>query len=390
MGGSTKKTPKSKTTKWSDAFARTAGLPCVFTVHWSHYGEVRELVKSLELPGHHQGGLFSTWYWATAILDGYVLENSTEGFPAGRLPSGIRVVGSNPLRLLCYLLDLTQPRRRSGESEVPSFEDLKSMLVVQQSAQTEALGEDLESMLFADTTADLTLLAYKLYEAIGLPNPKAIPWDAASKIPGPDAWGAAGLSMYDFQHLGQSGLTVDEARQWVKLTAPYQVERIIADGVTLDEALRWQDEGVDVIAVAALKAVEATPDEVKEWLALGGFDGNFAIAKERNVTASQVRPFMELGYSDLAAIKLVEHTVSVEVVRGLDEVMQPKPWDQQIIVEFAIRGMKPATLAEWMASGINPGLMKLAVEKSIAVEDVQALVTAGKSRQQIEDFIKKR
>jgi hypothetical protein len=386
MGGSgKKKSAKPGPTKWSDAFARTANLPCVFTVHWSHYGEVRDLVKGLDLPEHHQGGVFSTWYWATAILDGYVLENSTEGFPSGRLPSGIRVVGTRPLRLLCHLLELSQPRIRPDETAIPSKDDLLRELERQQRDQSESLESELEELLFADTTADLTVLAFELFGEPALP--KEMNYDAARRIPAPGDWGRAGISMSDYREFFDVGVDIEEAKQWLQLAKSWNLHKILTSGISLSEAIAWHEDGIDVNAMPRLKEVGATAAEVKEWIALGGHAGNYPGARVLGISSTQVRPYMELGYPDLQAISFVEHNIPLETVRELDEELQPKPWERQVVRDFAISGVDRSVARRWVNLGLSMDWIQTALRKRVPLEQLEELVTAGKPTKQLERFI---
>jgi len=385
---SNKKTTKpnsGKPTPWARVFSKTAGLPCVFTVHDSNFDEVNGLVRSLGLPLHHKGGVFCTWYWATPLLDGYVLQNSTEGFPAGRLPSGLRVVGTNPVRLLCHLLDLTQPRRFPSEVVVPTTEELATRLEEQQSRCVEALPAASRELLFASDKSDLVVLSYNLYGEVAIPDGYR-----GREIPAPGEWGEAGLTRQDYHYFTQAGVALSDAVQWKRLISPPTLQGFMDAGVTLAEVQAWNREGIDPVAVPRLEAIKASVQEVKQWVEGGGYAYNYPTARERGLTLADVRPYMELGYPDLQAIDLAVNKVPVELVRALDEVMHPKPWERQIITDFAIRGMDQATLARWVSLGVTPEQIRIAVHKSIPVEVVEEYLRTPKTWHQIETFIRRR
>jgi hypothetical protein len=55
-----------------------------------------------------------------------VLDFQPEGFPAGLIGPGTKVIGFVPMRLLCILLNVRQPRRLSKEDRVPTVDELQS------------------------------------------------------------------------------------------------------------------------------------------------------------------------------------------------------------------------------------------------------------------------
>ena len=322
MSGKSKAKKKEAPTPWSQVFHRTAKIPAAFTVHWSHDQEVRDLVNSFGTIAHHQGGLFSTWYWATPLLDGYVLENSTEGFPAGRLPSGLRVVGARPLRLICHLLGHTQPRRFAFEDSVPTKDELTSELERQQISGSESLGEDQRWMLYADTASDVVLLTYQLFGEKCLP--KDLPGEASTKIPAPGEWGEAGFTRRDYSDFERAGIDLDDAKRWNELAVSWQVANLIAEGLTLVVAEFWQANGVDVIEVPSILRVGATIDEVVAWREAGARPGNMHLASERGISLDQMRPYLALGYSDHDAMAMIGDDIDVEYLRGLTTDLNPK------------------------------------------------------------------
>ena len=103
----------------------------MFVVASTDEADVYETVADLGLPKVESRGVFQHWIEAWPLLDGAVTGISTEGF-APELPSGLRVLGHNPVRLLCHLMGMDPPRRAlSGETAVPSVDDLLSRLATQ-------------------------------------------------------------------------------------------------------------------------------------------------------------------------------------------------------------------------------------------------------------------
>ncbi|WNM39161.1 hypothetical protein RMN56_29250 [Micromonospora halotolerans] len=79
----------------------------MFVVAGAAADQVNQVVAGLDLPQATSNSLFDNAHWATPLLDGAVTRLLTYGLPA--LPSGTRVYGHRPLRLLCHLMDLRPP-----------------------------------------------------------------------------------------------------------------------------------------------------------------------------------------------------------------------------------------------------------------------------------------
>src|ERR1035437_8587399 len=95
---------------WSSVFTRSHISPVVFHVRNEYWSEPTRLANEAGLPTVTSVSLFSNLYRSTPLLDGLVILISTEGWHHP-LPSGVRVVGFKPFRLLCLLMNL-KPQRR--------------------------------------------------------------------------------------------------------------------------------------------------------------------------------------------------------------------------------------------------------------------------------------
>jgi hypothetical protein len=123
---------------WSEVFRRSRISPHVFVVAGTAAKEVDQVVADLGLPQASSNSLFDNAHWATPLLDGAVARLLTYGLP--RLPSGTRVYGHRPLRLLCHLMDLRPPARAlTGERSVPEVDQLLADLDWQRQAERQAL-----------------------------------------------------------------------------------------------------------------------------------------------------------------------------------------------------------------------------------------------------------
>ncbi|WP_433288325.1 hypothetical protein [Micromonospora sp. CA-244673] len=123
---------------WSQVFRRSRISPHVFVVAGAAADEVDQVVAGLGLPQAITNSLFDNAHWATPLLDGAVTRLLTYGLPA--LPSGTRVYGHRPLRLLCHLMDLHPPTRAlTGERHVPDIDQLLAHLDQQRQTEPEVL-----------------------------------------------------------------------------------------------------------------------------------------------------------------------------------------------------------------------------------------------------------
>ncbi|MET8353817.1 hypothetical protein [Micromonospora sp. NPDC005206] len=123
---------------WSEVFRRSRISPYVFVVAEDAAKEVDRVVAGLGLPEASSNSLFDNAHWATPLLDGAVARLRTYGWST--LPSGTRVYGHRPLRLLCHFMDLQPPTRAlSGERSVPEVDQLLADLDRQRQADTAAL-----------------------------------------------------------------------------------------------------------------------------------------------------------------------------------------------------------------------------------------------------------
>ncbi|MEU2169554.1 hypothetical protein ACH47V_26215 [Micromonospora chersina] len=131
-------TPPEQGRVWSKVFRRSRILPHVFVVAGAAADQVNQVVAGLGLPRATSNSLFDNAHWATPLLDGAVTRLLTYGLPA--LPSGTRVYGHRPLRLLCHLMNLRPPARAlTGERHVPDIDGLLAHLDQQRQAEPEVL-----------------------------------------------------------------------------------------------------------------------------------------------------------------------------------------------------------------------------------------------------------
>jgi hypothetical protein len=88
------------------------------------------------------------------FLDGGV-KNKTGNYFCDR--KGAWVYGIKALRLLCYELGLTQPRRKSSEVRIPTHEELLKELATQVDTDTEAFVEQLRREGYSDEYIEVSV-----------------------------------------------------------------------------------------------------------------------------------------------------------------------------------------------------------------------------------------
>ena len=143
-------TPSEQGRVWSKVFRRSRLSPHVFVVAEAAAGQVDQVVAGLGLPQATSNSLFDNAHWATPLLDGAVTRLLTYGLPA--LPSGTRVSGHRPLRLLCHLMGLRPPARAlAGERQVPKVDQLLADFDRQRQAEPGTLLAQAQTAMANDT-----------------------------------------------------------------------------------------------------------------------------------------------------------------------------------------------------------------------------------------------
>jgi hypothetical protein len=96
-------------TVWSEVFKRSRMSPGVFGVSAGHRQAVRDWVAHQDVPTLVSRGMYSSTVYGWAVLNGGISEIHRYGLTS--LPSGVRVVGWQTLRLLIDQLGLVGPER---------------------------------------------------------------------------------------------------------------------------------------------------------------------------------------------------------------------------------------------------------------------------------------
>lgn len=117
---------------WTSAFHRSRLSRFVFNVSADYKFTFINILRESEIATDGSGGgMFDSSSSSWGLLDGAALNFQHYGFPAGRLADGLKVIGFAPMRLLCILGDVRQPRRLSEEDRVSTVDELHSAWLTQ-------------------------------------------------------------------------------------------------------------------------------------------------------------------------------------------------------------------------------------------------------------------
>jgi hypothetical protein len=158
---------------WSDAFHRSRLSPVVFVIAKDFVDPVLEVLAVNSVPLVSRSPKSENSYTSAALLDGLIIHVHAHGFPAGQLPSGWRVLGCRPMRLLCLLMEVEAPRRRlRGEDLVATEEDLLEALAWQLEEPRAQLRRQAKRGLGIADRVELLVLVRELFgeEDLSLPQ----------------------------------------------------------------------------------------------------------------------------------------------------------------------------------------------------------------------------
>jgi hypothetical protein len=275
---------------WTNVFHRSRISPYVFVVSSAAEAEVLGALDDLSLPEVHSVKVFDDAHRAWPILDGAVARLSAYGFPP--LPSGLRVYGHRPVRLLCYLLRLKPPGRRlKGEHSVPDIGELLNELDRQRRADREELAARARKAMASDTSE--VLAAVRFYfgdDAVDLSHA------ASAVLPGTAAWGDAGISRFWQAAYEGAAVPVTEVLEWQRTGAqPDQVVRCHEYG--RDVLRSWTDAGCWIRDALALLDAGRSFDQVEPYLRVGCWSGCIERLLDAGFEPDLYAEFTQLGFT---------------------------------------------------------------------------------------------
>ena len=338
--------------RWSDAFRRSRLSSALFNVSPDFDRQVYAAVESTGLPIVVESSMFSNLYRSSALLDGFMLELDTYGFPAGLLRSGVRIVGHHPMRLLCDLLELDPPSRKlAGEGDVPSPEQLRGALGAQLQQPRELVEERARLGLGIGDRVALLLLVRRAYGEALIPTPMDA--DLKRALPAEADWGEAGFT------------------QWEK-------EELATAGLSLAEALSWRDLGCDVRETLELR--EFGIEALRPWADAGVLAGQAARYIRDGRTLADVEPYLRAGVPSGWVHNFLDSGLGPEVYLQYREA--GFDWQEASILSSA--GLRPAQAKPWKELAINAYAVRQILMARGTLDEVRRLLAQGERTHGIE------
>lgn len=342
-----------RTRRWSDVFRRSTLSPVVFNVERSYSQLVCRAVESTGLPVTSHSSMFSDGYRSAAVLDGFMLELLTYGFPAGRLQSGVRIVGHSPMRLVCELVGIRPPSRRlGGEQAVPTPQDLLRALEQQLLRPNEELQARAELGLGVYDTDSLLQLVREAFGDGAVPP--ALLERLRLQERADDEWGDEGFTAGERQQALSAGIPLPEAAAWKEL------------GCNLEEATFLREHSVEVL---------------RPWVEAGVTAGQASGYLRDGRSLDEIRPYLDVGVP------------SGWVQAFLDAGFGPEVYSEFIAegfvamtaCGFAAAGQNPDQARQWLDLGIGPYQAREVLGGGGTLEDARRLVAQGEPVRSVVD-----
>lgn len=335
------------TRRWSDVFHRSPLSPVVFNVGRSYRQLVYRAVESTGLPIVSNSSLFSDLYRSGALLDGFMLELETYGFPAGRLRSGIRIVGYSPMRLVCELLGIRPPSRRlAAEQEVLPPEDLLRALGEQLLQPKEELEARAEVGLGVFDTHSLMQLVRKTF-GDGV-VPPALLETLRSQERAEDEWRDEGFTAGERQRGLTAGIPLPEAVAWREL------------GCDVEEAISLRKHGVEVL---------------RPWVEAGVTAGQASGYLKDGRSLEDLRPYLGVGVPPGWVHAFLDAGFGPEVYSEFIA----KGFVAMTACGFAAAGQTPDQARHWLDLGLGPYQAREILGAGGTLQGVRRLVAEGES-----------
>lgn len=303
----------------------------MFVVASRDEAEVQERVAGLGLPKVESRGVFQHWIDAWPLIDGAVTGISTEGFAPG-LPSGLRVLGHSPVRLLCHLMGIDPPRRALlGETAIPSVDDLMSRLASQREGDVDALTQQAKIAMVSGVFGLLNAVRV-FFGDEAVTQSRAQPY----QLPGTGAWGEAQFNRRDQEILSAAGVDPVQAAQWSDRGA--NVDEIVACHELGTHRIEpWLSLEVPIRATLELVRSGRSINEVTPYLNAGVWAGCIAAALTRQLTPRQCVEYHRNGFTWRACEDMIRAGISPSEASLWKEVSD-SGW---IIAQLAEHGVRP-------------------------------------------------
>ncbi len=321
----------------------------MFTVAPEFSQAVFDVLSRAGLPILKSSSMYSPLYRSSPLLDGVVAELDNYGFPAGLLPSGVRVIGSRPMRLLCAMLELEPPSRRlSGERVMPSSQELLAALDRQLKEPQAKLEDRAGKAIGITTSTDLLLVVRELFgdECVPMDDPRL-----KRRVRGMAPWGGAGFSLEDVALLQTRGVGFTEAKAWRKL------------GCSAAEIIDLRSLGYKVVA---------------PWMR-AGFSGGHIEHFIGRWDLTEVLPLIEAGCPPGWTSTFLDQGFGAE--GGLAYIEAGLDWNEAM--NFAAGGILLEEAKRWLALGMHANNARTMIALGANVEGVQLLFKEGLNQREV-------
>lgn len=136
---------------WTTVFGKSRVVPLMFPVHPEFGNAVLDLLEAIRVESWGTGPrMYDASCSAFPLLDGAVCQLFAYGMAP--MPSGVRVLGTRPLRLLCHLMDLRAPSRLlQHEMVAPDPSELMAELARQVQERPAHLKDQARVAMFQDS-----------------------------------------------------------------------------------------------------------------------------------------------------------------------------------------------------------------------------------------------
>jgi hypothetical protein len=300
------------TVKWSEAFTRSRTMPAVFRVRPDYESRIHKWLGHQNVPSVRSSGMYESTITAWAILNGGI--TATHAYGMTGLPSGLRVVGWQPLRLLAADLDLTVPSRpMPGEGDVVDGTELRRRHLATATddsaaaSRAEALAacSDYKSLRWAvrRLLGDTVLIANRPPDAPahGVWGDAHFSQAAADRLTGridPSAAFALAQTLRVRRYSDTAmGARLDDLLESASFDEADAADILELMRLGVSVAAEWHQAGMTGHATVEALKHHITLETAKAWLELGAHPDSIVYAVNTGASPQRVAEYCALGYS---------------------------------------------------------------------------------------------
>lgn len=319
---------------WSEVFTRSRMAAGVFGVRAAHRQAVRDWVTHQDVPSVVSRGVYEPTVYGWAVLDGGITEIHQYGLSS--LPTGIRVVGWQTLRLLVDELGLAGPRRVLPGEVAIEIEELR----LRHLADTARDGAAHQRAELLASCADGDTMRWVAHDLLG----DATLGAGSGARPAAGAWGEQRFSRDAAALLAAGGMEPAPARELALRMRPRFGDQDPAL-VGLDDRAQLVGIGVED-AHRVLAVLRFDRRTVVEYLDTGMHPNAVIRSLEAGVDLPTAREWMGLGARNHGVHEAVTAGLSFDAVRAHRDL--GVPYHRAVLLEQ--RGVTPVDVRERAAA----------------------------------------